>query len=241
MNKEKFMAQLESLLSPISAPERELALQYYINYFEDAGDEKEEEVIEELGSPEDVAKIIFEEVGYKEEIANSNIDQTKDVENESVKIVEENVSSSDDNFYSNSKNTNQTHINEETNIKKEKSEDTGKIILAVTAVLWGPVWLALILTIAVGLIPTVSILVLVFSLLAVIFAVLGIGLFLGGIMNLFTVPAFGISLIGASLVLLAVAILFVLIVWLFASIVIPALVKLLTWICLLPFKSKGDK
>lgn len=67
MNKQIFMNQLESLLSPISAQERELALQYYENYFEDAGEEKEAEVLKELGSPEEVAKIIFDEVEYKEE------------------------------------------------------------------------------------------------------------------------------------------------------------------------------
>lgn len=220
MNKQIFMNQLESLLSPISAQERELALQYYENYFEDAGEEKEAEVLKELGSPEEVAKIIFDEVEYKEEAIKTetaNPEGSVSFEQPVNIIPPENIKVE----------------------KKDKTSNTKSIILAITAILWGPIWIGVILVIVLGLIPTVSALVLVFSLLAVIFAVVGIASFVGGLFNLFLIPTFGVSLIGAGLVILALAILFVLLVWLFAAILIPALAKLLAWICVLPFKTKG--
>ena len=58
MSRWEFMRQLESLLSDISPNEREEALQYYNDYFNDAGRENEQEVIKALGSPEQVAEIV---------------------------------------------------------------------------------------------------------------------------------------------------------------------------------------
>lgn len=58
MKRAEFMRQLESLLQSIPAAEREEALQYYNNYFDDAGEESEQEVIEALGNPARVAENI---------------------------------------------------------------------------------------------------------------------------------------------------------------------------------------
>ena len=55
MNRNEFMEQLRRLLCDIPAQDREEALEYYESYFDDAGTEREEEVIRELGSPEHVA------------------------------------------------------------------------------------------------------------------------------------------------------------------------------------------
>lgn len=60
MSRWEFMRRLEELLSDISPNEREEALQYYNDYFNDAGRENESSVIEALGSPEQVAKIVKE-------------------------------------------------------------------------------------------------------------------------------------------------------------------------------------
>lgn len=58
MNRNDFMRQLEALLQNISPAEREEALQYYNDYFDDAGAENEQEVIEALGNPAKVAENI---------------------------------------------------------------------------------------------------------------------------------------------------------------------------------------
>lgn len=58
MNRIVFMNQLESLLQNVSPTEREEALKYYNDYFDDAGPENEKEVIEALGNPARVAENI---------------------------------------------------------------------------------------------------------------------------------------------------------------------------------------
>ena len=74
MNRAAFMQQLENLLQNISVAERQEALQYYNDYFDDAGVENEEEVIDsdELVSrhkyvSEEIKKVTKEiEETYKE-------------------------------------------------------------------------------------------------------------------------------------------------------------------------------
>lgn len=63
MSRWEFMRKLEELLSDISPNEREEALQYYNDYFNDAGRENEQEVIAALGSPEQVAEIVKDGLG----------------------------------------------------------------------------------------------------------------------------------------------------------------------------------
>ena len=58
MNRAEFMAGLSVLLSDITEEEREEALSYYEDYFDDAGAENEASVIASLGTPEKVAAII---------------------------------------------------------------------------------------------------------------------------------------------------------------------------------------
>ena len=62
MNRVDFMKQLESLLQNISPSEREEALQYYNEYFNDAGPENEQAVIEALGNPAKVAENIKRDI-----------------------------------------------------------------------------------------------------------------------------------------------------------------------------------
>lgn len=59
MNRLEFMTELTALLQNMPVEEREEALQYYNDYFEDAGAENEVKVIEELGSPKKVADMLL--------------------------------------------------------------------------------------------------------------------------------------------------------------------------------------
>lgn len=65
MNRFEYMRRLEDLLSDISPSEKEEALTYYNDYFNDAGQENEQKVIEELGSPEQVAAGVKEGLGLQ--------------------------------------------------------------------------------------------------------------------------------------------------------------------------------
>lgn len=63
MNRLEFMKELEALLSDIPQGERKEALQYYNDYLNDAGVENEQEVLESLGRPQDLARVIREGLG----------------------------------------------------------------------------------------------------------------------------------------------------------------------------------
>lgn len=65
MDRKSYMAELEKALKHLPGTEREEALRYYEEYFEDAGPEREAEVIEELGSAREAASQILKEVAIK--------------------------------------------------------------------------------------------------------------------------------------------------------------------------------
>lgn len=58
MNRAEFMRRLEELLKEVAPAEREEAIQYYNDYFDDAGEENESGVIASLGTPEELARSI---------------------------------------------------------------------------------------------------------------------------------------------------------------------------------------
>ena len=58
MNRAEFMSRLTALLQDVPPAEREEAIQYYNDYFDDAGEGNEASVIASLGSPEEIAKSI---------------------------------------------------------------------------------------------------------------------------------------------------------------------------------------
>lgn len=58
MNRAEFMRRLTELLDDVSPMERDEAIQYYNDYFDDAGVENESGVIASLGTPEDLARTI---------------------------------------------------------------------------------------------------------------------------------------------------------------------------------------
>ena len=59
MNRSEFMFALAQLLADLPFEERSEALKFYNNYFDDAGPENEQHIIEELKSPEAVAASIW--------------------------------------------------------------------------------------------------------------------------------------------------------------------------------------
>ncbi|MDR0964574.1 MAG: DUF1700 domain-containing protein [Clostridium sp.] len=76
-NRSSYMQELENLLSDLPPLERQEALQYYTDYFEDAGSENEEEVIAALGNPPQVAAQIHLEI-EKERQSQNFVPQASD-------------------------------------------------------------------------------------------------------------------------------------------------------------------
>lgn len=65
MTRQEYMQQLAALLAAMPEAERRDALDYYEEYFDAAGPEKEAQTIQELGSPQNVAEKIWEGTGAR--------------------------------------------------------------------------------------------------------------------------------------------------------------------------------
>lgn len=61
MTRAEYLAELDSHLIALPREERDLAVNFYKEYFDEAGPEKEQEVIDELGKPYNLAKSIIGE------------------------------------------------------------------------------------------------------------------------------------------------------------------------------------
>lgn len=61
MNKYDFLSRLRNALSSLPQEERDAAMNYYEEFFSDAGEDNEQAVIASLGSPEELARSIIDE------------------------------------------------------------------------------------------------------------------------------------------------------------------------------------
>lgn len=79
MTKKEFLSRLKSCLSPLSQEERDNAVRYYEEFFEDC--ESEEEALKQLGSPEEIANQILKENG----VNTDNVATTEALKKEKTK------------------------------------------------------------------------------------------------------------------------------------------------------------
>lgn len=77
MNKHEYLAELNKELKKLPDEERQNAIQYYMEYFDDAGPENEQRVIMELGHPKDVANTLLSDYAIKRMNAPSTVPNKK--------------------------------------------------------------------------------------------------------------------------------------------------------------------
>ncbi len=118
MTASEFLQQLEQNLQGLQAEERENAMAYYHEYFEEAGEEHEAEAVQNLGSPQSVAERIIRENGE-----------------EGVFSPEENITVETKKSADYSQNYSGT--------AKASTDNTGRIIFAIVVLfLTLPLWIA---------------------------------------------------------------------------------------------------
>ena len=86
MNREEYMRRLEEALTDITPFEKEEAIQYYNDYFDDAGVENEEEVMNSLGTPEKLAETIKKEQTDAQESVDEILETTVQEEDKKNKL-----------------------------------------------------------------------------------------------------------------------------------------------------------
>ena len=206
MRKQEFLDSLEQLLWDLKEEDRREAMQYYIDYFEDAGISEEQDVIEEFGRPEKVAaRIKVEMTEEHSEYSEQGFEDIRFEENSRTMLKP-----AEDAFQKEEWET----VGEDVIQKKEKKEKKklkpGILILIVAlAVFAAPVLLPLILGAAALLLGLLlGAIALIGSLLlgglAVILSIALGGLASGGILivhgiiRLFTLPAMGAISLGVG-------------------------------------------
>lgn len=178
MNKYDFLSRLRNALSSLPQEERDAAMNYYEEFFSEAGEDNEQAVIASLGSPEELAKSIIDE-NNRDNPASSRSDTAS--------------SEAAGGF------NNQTSgfTPPPTPAQTASRWTGGQIALfVVLAVLASPIWLGLLCAVfgvIVGLFAAVVGIIAAFGACAIAF-------FASGIIALFREPPVGMMLIGFSFV-----------------------------------------
>jgi len=189
VNKSEFMDILENKLSHLPKEEKDNALTYYSELFDEAGEENESEIISNLKDPSSIAdQIVRDYNGSKSDAFN------------------ESESASSNNGGSNTSNENQ-HTNHTHNVYTAPPVSERKtwvnVLLIIFFAIFGIPIAALLFS------AFVTIISLVISAFAIIvsFIVSGIAALIAGIICLFISPIKGIFTIGTGLVLLSLGVL----------------------------------
>ncbi len=236
MNKETFLLELGRLLSDLSLEEKQEAMAFYEEYFMEAGEEQEEQVLRELGSPQEVSYKIHEELAGKELICYDAVAGQRE-------------------------RTNNTNDDSSVQGKDENDKKTGKqkkkapvngwkiaciVILCLIALpIAGPIAFglgaaALVIVIAIVASVFAVLFALVVTVLALVVsaAIVGVVFLILGILKLITAPFAALILLGLSLIMLGA---FILCCWLLVKlcmVVVPAVAKGIWKLICLPFRKK---
>lgn len=259
MKRKEYMERLEQLLLVLPQEEREEALQYYSDYFDDAGIENEDRVILELGSPEEVAaKIRAGFAGEYGEYSEQGYEDTRFQNNQEIMAGERNNCANDEYGW---KESSYAGANSEWKDSVYEAEMQGESKggykkKSKNTNVWKVVAIGLILLIAspiilpLGIAGIAVVFALVVALVAVVaavgisgFAILfaGIAVIVAGIAKIILAPAVGILAAGIGCILLAIGIG---ISWLMISLavkVVPGLLRGIVNLLRTPFRKAGAK
>lgn len=214
MNRIEFMTQLAALLQDVPVEERREAMQYYNDYFDDAGAENEQQVIDELESPEKVAENIKADLkGTSEDSGGSADTQTQQTQ-PTVQQAE-----------------------------PPKTSNALKILLIIAIILvGGPVIIPLALGIAGAVIACIAALFAVFVSIvvaAVAIAIVGVVLVVQGIIVLIPDFVVGLGLLGTGLILTVIGTIGTVAGVKLCVVVLPCIFRAIVAVCRKPFHRKA--
>lgn len=232
MNRIEFMTELAALLQDVPEEERRDAMQFYNDYFDDAGVDKEEEVISELESPGRVAgKIKADLLGQKDtgEYTETGYQESGGYKKNVPAAGEE-----------------RQNRQEQFRDSEEKGPWTSnvlKIILIAAIIFIGapviiPCALAIIAVVAAGIIALFCFffaIVLCFVALAIV----GVVLVVAGFVALIPEIAVGLALIGTGLILGVIGTVGTVAGVKLCIVMIPGICRGIVWVCRKPFHRRA--
>lgn len=216
MNRQEFMERLENLLQNIPEQERIEAIQYYNDYFDDAGEENEQAVLDALGTPAQVAENIKRDLNQNR--------YGYGMEQERVASGKEIVK-----YQPGMERTGQPQ-----STQQKSGLSAGIIVLIVVlGILASPVLIGL-LGVAIGILASIFgiwvALVVGFGAAAIALVVVGVVLAVVGVLGIVMNPLAGIGVLGSGLVSMAIGLLFLMLVVLIVGKLTPAVFKGIGWI-----------
>ncbi len=215
MNRTEFMSALENRLMPLNEEDREDALRYYDELFDEAGPIDEQKILNELDDPDTIARQILSDNGISpdgrpEFMIDEAVRPQQGGQNANQNTAQNNNGAAPS-FFENLKND-----------FNNMSQSTKIVIIValilVTSPLWGGVLgtafgvLMGLIGVAIGLVVT--------------FTAAGVGLTVAGFVYLIKIPPIGLIILGVGLIVIALDILliFPLVKWAF-----ELLVSLVKW------------
>ena len=200
MSKKEFMEELEILLHELPKDEREEAIRYYDSYFEEAGTEQEQVVLEELGSAGRIAAQILRD--YRAEKVNGIYTEQGYQEQESEKQAPIRYGEKE-------KKEQTTEESADSGVfVTNKGLSGGALVVAILiAILTFPIWISVLATafgLLVGFFGMVVGIVVGFGAGGVGCIIGGVAAFAIGIVKTFTVPVVGAGLIAIGLLVFGV-------------------------------------
>ena len=221
MSRKAFMARLDELLADITEAEKDEALSYYEEYFEDAGPENEEEVISSLGSPEKVAATI-----------KAGLSENAQEEGEFSETG-----------YTNSYYDVKDEVATVNNRKGLGGIGTGGWIIILILCLFalpilGPILLGIVGTIF-GILVAIAAVIFAVLVTGIALVVAAVAMVAAGFATLFATPLVGVALIGAALLVAGIGILIAILGFWVVTKVIPPLLRGLVELIRKPFVRKG--
>ncbi len=250
MTKLEFMKELESLLSDIPLEEREEALNYYNGYIEDAGEEHEEDILKELGSPVKVAGIIkadlnlnevdressgyFTEKGYQDTTyADEKFEIMGGKKTNANGQNQEAKTETGSNHSENNQNSSQGF-----KAQNQANNNGMRIVLIIGLCIFGFPLIMSAFGVLIGVVATVLGIIVGFGATGVALFITGIVMFIAGLTEI-TVPFVGIALCGSGMILFGLGILFLMVTTFLCKTVIPAIFKGVVYICKMPFQNRS--
>lgn len=210
MNRAEFMEKLKNLLSDIPEWEREEALNYYEDYFDDAGLENEQQVIRSLGSPEKVAQTI------KDGLLDENGRQGEFSEN----------------GYSGYGHSTKDEVGYYEPKKNKRFADrikgmgtSGMILILILAIFALPILGPVIIGIGsaiLGVLAAAAAIIFSLIIIGIVLLVVGASVFAAAIGCLFATPSVGVMLLGGAMLILGLGVLIIILgIWVVTKIIPP--------------------
>ena len=195
MSRKEFMEELQVLLGELPAEEREEAIRYYESYFDEAGPEQEQTVLEELGSAGRIAVQILRD--YRMENGNGIYTEQGYQEKEGEKQTPVKYE----------RDGQKTADGSGVTITKKGLSGGALVLVILIAILTFPIWISLLATafgLLMGLFGASIGIIFGFGIGGIACLLGGIASFAVGIVKTFTVPVVGAGLVAIALLLFGV-------------------------------------